>query len=64
VRCATCYRNLDDPEQHRFSGYGFLLAFCVECCPGEFDGMPCRHEVHAKAEAQEARRVAMADFLR
>ncbi len=40
--CFECGRSLKNPGlDHMFSGYGFCVQYCPECCPGEVDGSEC-----------------------
>jgi hypothetical protein len=36
-----CPRPDDWVDQICFAGYGYILAFHPECCPGRFDGSEC-----------------------
>jgi len=40
--CLTCMKKIEDGGiDHMFSGYGFCVRYCAECCPGEVDGTEC-----------------------
>lgn len=49
MNCMDCHRKLDDA--HSFSGYGFWVAFCADCCPGEYDGTTCEKHTDPLDEA-------------
>lgn len=44
--CCKCKKYLATPDEHVFSGYGYMLIFCGSCCPREYDDMTCAHGVH------------------